>query len=270
MLKVRLIPVLLLQGGYLVRSELFKIHQIMGNPIHEVERFNVWNVDELIYLDITRDTVYETGRDDQKIKGTDNPLTILDAVAKTCFMPLTWGGRIRSVDDMRERIRRGADKVTLNTAALENPDLITEGARLFGNQAIVISIDAKRKEDGQYEVFSHGGQRATRLTPVQWAHEAQQRGAGEILIQSIDRDGTGLGYDLDLIHSVVKGTTIPVIACSGVGRFEHYIEAVRAGASAVAAANIWHFRELSDLQGKRALAKAGANVRFDTENKKAA
>ena len=262
MLKVRLIPVLLLQNGLLVRSELFQVHQVIGNPIHEVQRFNEWNVDELIYLDITQDDVYDLRRDDHKVKGLSDPLEILDAVSRSCFMPLTWGGRIRSLDDMRERFRRGADKITLNTAAVRTPELITEGARLFGSQAMVVSIDALRHPDGRAEVFIAGGRTPTGLTPEAWARQVEERGAGEILLQSIDRDGTGRGYDLELIQGVAAATSIPVIACSGVGRYEQYAEGVRAGASAVAAANIWHFKELSDRGGKRALAKAGVPVRL--------
>jgi cyclase len=260
-LKTRLIPVLLLRNGLLVRSELFSIHQIIGNPIHEVERFNQWNVDELIYMDITRDEAYDLRRDDQRVKGMDDPLEILEAVSETCFMPLTWGGRIRTIDDMNDRFSRGADKITINRAALETPALITEASRAFGNQAIVVAIDVRRAEDGRTEVYADGGRIATGLEPAAWAREAEARGAGEIFLQSIDRDGTGRGYDTELIAVVAAATTIPVIACGGVGRYEHYVDGVRAGASAVAAANIWHFKELSDRGGKRALAKAGVPVR---------
>jgi imidazole glycerol-phosphate synthase subunit HisF len=261
-LKKRLIPVLLLQNGLLVRSELFRLHQIIGNPIHETQRFTEWNVDELVYLDITRDDTYDLRRDDQRVQGLSDPLEILDAVSAVCFMPLTWGGRIRTLDDIRERISRGADKVTLNTAAVRTPELITAGARVFGSQAIVVSIDVLRHEEGHSEVFVEGGRTATGLTPEEVAREAERRGAGEILVQSIDRDGTGRGYDINLIRAVVRATTIPVIACSGVGRFEHYAEGIEAGASAVAAANIWHFKELADRAGKQALIKAGVEVRY--------
>jgi len=261
-LKKRLIPILLLQNGLLVRSELFKIHQVIGTPIYEVRRFNEWNVDELIYLDITRGDDYDLRRDDHKLKGLADPLAILDAVSRTCFMPLTWGGRIWSVDQMREIFGRGADKVALNTAAFRTPELVTEGAAAFGSQAIVVSIDVLRHPDGRHEVFIEGGRTATGWDPVRWTREAERRGAGEILLQSIDRDGTGAGYDLDLIRSVSSATTVPVIACSGIGRYEQYVEGIRAGASAVAAANIWHFKELSDRGGKRALAKAGVDVRI--------
>lgn len=261
MLSHRLIPVLLLQNGLLVRSESFHIHQVIGNPIHEVERFNQWNVDELIYLDISRDDHYDLRREDSKVRGLSEPLGILDAVSKTCFMPLTWGGRISTIEQMRERFTRGADKITLNTAAVRTPELITEAAHAFGNQAIVLSIDVKRHEDGRVEVFSDGGRTPTGKRPEDWAREVADRGAGEILLQSIDRDGTGRGYDLDLIHAVASATSVPVIACSGVGRYEDYAAGIRAGASAVAAANIWHFKEMSDRGGKRALAKAGVKIR---------
>jgi cyclase len=261
MLKKRLIPVLLLQNGLLVRSESFSIHQVIGNPIHEVQRFNEWSVDELIYVDISRDDAYDLRREDAKIRGLGDPLGILEAVSRTCFMPLTWGGRIRSVEDMRARISRGADKITLNTAAVRTPDLITAGAKVFGSQAIVLSIDSKRHPDGSREVFVDGGRTGTGLRPDDWAAEAERLGAGEILLQSIDRDGTGEGYDLELIESVASRTGIPVIACSGVGRYEDYAAGIRAGASAVAAANIWHFKELSDRGGKRALARAGIDIR---------
>ena len=161
MLRHRLIPVLLLKNGLLVRSELFNLHQIIGNPLYEVQRFNDWNVDELIYLDITREGEYDIRRDDHKTKEMGGPLDILESVSKTCFMPLTWGGRIRTLDDMRIRFARGADKITLNTAAVENPGLVTEGARAFGNQAMVVSMDVK-KTGNSYEVFTT----AVRKRPV--------------------------------------------------------------------------------------------------------
>lgn len=262
MLKKRLIPVLLLQNGLLVRSELFRIHQVIGNPICEVQRFNEWNVDELIYLDITRTGFYDVRRDDHKLKSLDDPLSILDAVSQTCFMPLTWGGRINTVEDMRQRISRGADKITINTNAFFNPQLITDGAKIFGSQAIVVSIDVLRHPDGQWEVFVEGGRTPTGLNPEIWAKQVEACGAGEILLQSIDRDGTGRGYDLELIRVVASTVNIPVIACSGVGRYEDYAKGIEAGAWAVAAANIWHFKELSDRGGKRALVKAGVPVRY--------
>ena len=262
MLKHRLIPVLLLQNGLLVRSESFETHQIIGNPIHEVERFNEWNVDELVYLDISRDEDYDLRREDSRVRGLADPLEILDAVSRTCFMPLTWGGRIRSVKDMGRRFERGADKIVVNTQAVRTPELITEGARVYGSQAIVVGVDVRRHADGSTEVYVDGGRTGTGLAPERWAAEAQERGAGEIFLQSIDRDGTGRGYDVELIEAVTAATTVPVIACGGVGVFEHYAAGIQAGASAVAAANIWHFKELSDRGGKRALARAGVDVRL--------
>ncbi len=262
MLKKRLIPVLLLRNGKLVRSESFKIHQIIGDPIHEVDRFNQWNVDELIYLDITREGAYDDHRPDHKIRGFTDSLTILDAVSKTCFMPLTWGGRIINVEDMCKRINRGADKITINTAAYRSPQLIEQGARTLGSQAIVVSIDAVRHDDNTLAVVIDGGRERTAREPADWAKEVEARGAGEILLQSVDRDGKGTGYDLDLISSVASAVSIPVIACSGVGVYEQYAAGIEAGASAVAAANIWHFKELSDRNAKRALARAGVDVRI--------
>ena len=262
MLKKRLIPVLLLQNGLLVRSELFKIHQVIGNPINEAKRFNEWNVDELIYLDISLDGGYDLRRDDHKIRELTDPLGILDAVSRTCFMPLTWGGRILSVEDMHVRFSLGADKISINSEAIRRPKLINEGSQIYGSQAIVISIDALRHEDNKLEVFIDGGRTPTGMKPEDWARQAEDLGAGEILLQSIDRDGTGRGYDIDLIRIVSSAVSIPVIACSGVGRYEHYTDGIKAGASAVAAANIWHFKELSDRGGKRALKKGGIDVRF--------
>jgi imidazole glycerol-phosphate synthase subunit HisF len=261
MLKKRLIPVLLLQNGFLVRSELFRIHQFIGNPIYEVRRFNEWNVDELIYLDISRDAHYDPGRDDLKLKNLNTPVEILDSVSKTCFMPLTWGGRIQGIEEMREKFLHGADKITINSAAFRNPGLITKAAECFGSQAIVVSIDVLRHDNDNCEVVIDGGQTPTGVTPEQWAKEIEVRGAGEILLQSIDRDGTGKGYDLKLIEEVSSATSIPVIACSGVGDYDDYAEGIRAGASAVAAANIWHFKDLADRGGKRSLAQAGITIR---------
>jgi cyclase len=260
--KHRLIPVLLLQNALLVRSQLFELHQVIGNPIHEVARFNEWNVDELIYLDITREGGYDLRRSDHRISGLEDPLAILDAVSKTCFMPLTWGGRIRSLADMANRFARGADKVTITTAAFDDQALVTAAARTYGSQAIVVGIDVRRDEAGRAEVYVDGGRRATGLAPEEWARRVEELGAGEILLQSVDRDGTGRGYDVDLIEAVAGVTTIPVIALGGVGRYEDYAAGIRAGASAVAAANIWHFKEMSDRGGKRALARAGIATRL--------
>jgi cyclase len=256
MLKKRLIPVLLLKEGMLVRSERFTEHQVIGTPLHEVKRFNEWNVDELIYLDITRSGTYDLRRDDHGVPALADPLAILDAVSETCFMPLTFGGRVTSVEHMRAILGRGADKIAVNSQAVRTPELITEGAHAFGSQAIVVSIDVR--ED---HVWIDGGRTASELRPEAWAKEAEARGAGEILLQAIDRDGTAVGYDTELIARVANAVRIPVIACSGVGKYEDYAKGIAAGASAVAAANIWHFKEMADRGGKRALQKAGVDVR---------
>ena len=256
MLKNRLIPVLLLKDGKLVRSEGFATHQIIGDPYHEVQRFNEWNVDEIIYLDISRGGSYDLGRSDTRAAELADPLEILEEVSRTCFMPLCWGGRIRNLADIRARISRGADKVALCTAAHRTPELISEAAAVFGSQAIVVCIDVKGGK-----VWVDGGTTATGRDPVTFARDVTARGAGEILLQSIDRDGAGDGYDLDLIAAVAGAVRVPVIALGGIGRYEQYAAGVAAAAAAVAAANIWHFKELSDRGGKRALARAGVAVR---------
>jgi cyclase len=262
MVKNRLIPVLLLKDGYLVRSENFSIHQILGNPIHEVERFNHWNVDELIYLDISEDDVYYGQRNDTRVKSAMDILTVLEEVSKTCFMPLTVGGRIRSIQDIRERLKRGADKVAINTAAFEMPELIQEAALVYGSQCIVISIDVRKNAQGQYEVYYDHGRKATGETPIECIQRMEKLGAGEILLHNIDRDGTAEGYDLELIKMVSESTSLPVIALGGVGNFKDYAKGVIEGnASAVAAANIFHFMELTDRRGKKAMKQAGVNVR---------
>jgi cyclase len=265
MLKNRLIPALFLKHGWLVRSEKFSIHQNLGNPVTQVERYNAWNVDELIYIDITPDDQYDTGRDDLGGYGFKNPHTILDVVrlvSKKTFMPLTFGGKIRTLEDIRLRLASGADKVTINTRALEDPDFITEAAKEFGSQAIIVSIDVLRKDDGTHEVYCGHGREPTGRKPGEWAKETEARGAGEIFLNSIDRDGMARGYDTELIQSVVSETTIPVIACGGVGKYSDFAAGlVEGGASAVAAGNIFHFKEMSYLLAKRELKKTGLNVR---------
>lgn len=262
MLKTRLIPVLLLKDGMLIRSESFSVHQFIGDPFHEVLRYNEWSVDELIYLDISRSDIYDRGRHDIKVKQMSGVLDLLPQIARSCFVPLTFGGRIRTVEDIRARLALGADKITINTAAVDTPDLITRGAETFGSQCMVVCIDARRHADGRYEVFVDGGRRATGLDVVAWAREVERRGAGEILLQSIDRDGLAAGYDYDLIRPVVQAVSIPVIALGGAGQYEHFGDVVRqTGVSAVAAANIFHFKELTDRFIKREMTKMGVPIR---------
>lgn len=266
MLKTRLIPVLLLKDGFLVRSEEFSVHQRIGLPFEEVRRFNEWNVDELIYLDISDpesgDNSYDTLRNDHRDKALGGPFEILDAVSRTCFMPLTFGGNIRSFDQVLSYFQNGADKVTLNTALHTDPDLVKDVSSHFGRQAVVASIDAKLEEDGSHRAYTARGKQPTGATAVEWARHAESLGAGEILLQSMDRDGSGRGYDIELIKSVSEAVSIPVISLGGAGMYEHYSKAVKAGASAVAAANIFHFKELSDRNGKRAMRRAAIEVRL--------
>jgi cyclase len=260
-LKTRLIPCLLLMNGLLVRSEGFRTHQVVGNPVHQVERFSAWAVDELIYIDITREGAHDLRRDDHKIKAKGDLLEIIEEVARSCFVPLTFGGGIRTLDDIRARLARGADKVAVNTRAVEDSAFIESSAAAFGSQAIVVSIDAQARPEGGWEVMTQWGRHATGLDVVEWAREAERRGAGEIFLNSVDRDGMAGGYDLALIEAVSSATTIPVIACGGVGRFKHLVDGVRAGASAVSAANIFHFTEHSVQRAKRTLEDAGVPVR---------
>jgi len=265
MLKNRLIPVLFLRNGYLVRSEEFTIHQNLGNPVAQVERYNTWEVDELIYIDISQDGGHNTQRRDLGGLKGEIPQTIEDIisiVAAKCFMPLTFGGGIRTVENARRRLSLGADKVTINSQALREPDFITMVAKEFGSQAVVVSMDARRRVDGGHEIFTAWGREATGKNPGEWAREAQERGAGEILINSIDHDGKAIGYDMELVRSVVDATSIPVIACGGAGSYDHFADVIQnAGASAAAAGNIFHFKELAYPMAKRQLKKAGLNFR---------
>ena len=275
MLKPRLIPVLLLKNGILVRSKTFSFHQHTGDPLGIVERFTAWKADELIYLDINRDDTHDF-RETMSVIGTtssqknipatmtNNMIDIIKSVSEKCMIPLTVGGKIRELDDIRIRLKNGADKVSINTQAIDDPSFIEKSAQAFGAQCIVVSIDVKRDPNtGKYEVYSGFGKNATGLDPVEWCKEAEKRGAGEILLQSIDRDGTGEGYDIDLIRSVSDSVKIPVIALGGVGEYEHFVEGLKDGnASAVAAANIFHFTEQSIIKAKKYMQSEGIDVRL--------
>jgi cyclase len=262
MLKKRLIPVVLLRNGVVVQSKGFQRYQRLGNPVTIVQRLTDWAADELIYLDISREQVYDLGRDDLNAANHGTILEILADISRRCFMPLTFGGGIRTLRDAALRIRAGADKFSINTKPLEDPSFITACATEFGAQCVVVSMDALRKEDGSCEIYSGGGRQPTGRTPAAWAAEAESRGAGEILINSIDRDGKGNGYDIALINSVVNAVNIPVIALGGVGAWDHFTECLTATkASAVAAANIFHYTENSVYKAKKFLHDAGTNVR---------
>jgi len=276
MLKPRLITVLLLKDGVLVRSKTFNFHQLTGDPIGQVERFTDWKTDELIYLDINREGATHDSRETMNVIGTtssykempatmtNNFISIIHEVSKKCMIPLTVGGKVRTLDDIRIRLANGADKVSINTQALETPSFIEEAAKAFGNQCVVVSVDAKyNPETKKHEVYKRFGKEPTTLCAVEWCKEAEKRGAGEILLQSIDRDGTGEGYDIELIQSVADSVSIPVIALGGVGTFEHFVEGLQEGrATAVAAANIFHFSEQSVIHAKKHMKSAGIDVRL--------
>jgi cyclase len=261
MLMKRLIPVVLLRNGLAVQSKGFKRYQILGNPTTIVERLSSWCSDELIYLDISRDAVYDLRRDDLNCQNRGSLRDILSDVAKRCFMPLTFGGGIRTLEQIYERLTYGADKVTLNTQLFSDPSLLTEAARRFGSQCIVASIDYRTDGTGAASVWVDGGRIDTGMDPVAMAVRAQELGAGEVLLNAIDRDGAGQGYDLATITAVVSRVTIPVIAMGGVGSWEHLADGLRAGASAVAAANIFSYTENSVYNAKSYLYENSFPVR---------
>jgi len=263
MTRPRLIVCLLLKNGLIVRSQNFVRHQIIGTPISTIQRLSDWNVDELVLLDISDEDYHDMRRDDLQVryKGTST-IDILRQVSEVCFMPLSFGGRIRTLDDVRARLGAGADKCVINTQAVETPEIIKQAAKQFGSQCVVANIDVLRHSDNSLEVFIKGGSHPTGLKPIEWAQRLEGLGAGEIFLNSIDRDGAGNGYDIDLIAQVSNAVSIPVIACGGVGRFDDFPKALTdGGASAAAAANIFHFFELSYPKAKQACLDAGLPMR---------
>jgi len=249
-LKVRVIPTLLWKGVGLVKGVGFDSWRRVGPVLPAVKVYNTRDVDELVLVDITANT-----------SGEAPDVESVSDFADECFVPFTVGGGVRDTAQIQQLLRAGADKVCVNSAAYENPNLISEGARRFGAQCVVVSIDA-RSVDGGWRCFSHSGKRGTEWDPVAWAREVVARGAGEILLTSIDRDGTMQGYDLALIESVVRAVNVPVVASGGAGNYEHMRQAIQdAGASAVAAASMFHFTEQTPAEAKKALAAAGIAVR---------
>ena len=249
---VRVIPCLDVTDGRVVKGVEFVNLRDAGDPVEMAAIYNREGADELVFLDITA--------------SSDSRATMIDVVQRTAdqvFIPLTVGGGVRSVEDIRALLAAGADKVSINTAALADPALIREGARIFGQQCIVVAIDARRTDErGRWEVFTHGGRRSTGHDAVAWAQEAQERGAGEILLTSMDRDGTERGYDLDLLDAMGGAVSVPVIASGGAGTLEHLVDALRPGrADAVLAASIFHFGTFSIAEAKRHLAANGLPVR---------
>lgn len=259
----RIIPLLLLKGGLLVRSERFRTHQVIGNPVSTIRRFSDWNVDELILLSIGRHGDNDLRRDDLQLNYQGRELVdVLAAVSPSCRMPLAVGGGIRNLEDIAVRLEAGADKVVLNTAALLDVRFVEQAAERFGSQCITISIDVAAVQEDGYRVVRTDVSEVTEWDPQEWARHVEAHGAGEILLNSVDRDGTGKGLELDLYERVVESLGIPAIVCGGIGRYEDFpIAQKETGASAVAAANIFHFRELSYVHAKEACIREGVPVR---------
>ncbi len=251
MLAKRIIPCLDVDKGRVVKGINFVDIKDAGDPVEMGALYDAEGADELVFLDITasheqRDLVFEMAA----------------RVAEKVFIPFTVGGGIRNLDDIRRMVSTGADKVSLNTAAISDPGLVTAGARAFGSQCIVIAIDAKSRGDGSWEVFINGGRKPTGLDAVEWAREVEKRGAGEILLTSMDRDGTRDGYDIPLTRAICEAVRIPVIASGGAGNLEHLLQVIeQAGADAVLAASIFHYGEYSIAETKHFLAANGVTMR---------
>lgn len=257
MLKARVIPCLDVKDGRVVKGVNFVDLVDAGDPVEAAKAYDAAGADELCFLDITA--------------SSDNRDTIFDVVARTaeqCFMPLTVGGGVRRVADIRKLLLAGADKVSINTAAVKNPDFVAEAADKFGNQCIVVAIDAKQVPDGEngprWEIFTHGGREPTGIDAVEFARKVVDLGAGEILLTSMDRDGTKSGYDIALTRAIADAVGVPVIASGGVGTLDHMVEGIRdGGATAVLAASIFHFGTHSIGEAKAHMAAAGLPMRRD-------
>jgi imidazole glycerol-phosphate synthase subunit HisF len=259
MLAKRIIPCLDVTGGRVVKGVNFVELRDAGDPVEIAARYNEQGADELTFLDITATS-----------DGRDLILHIIEAVASQVFIPLTVGGGVRTVDDVRRLLNAGADKTSFNSAALANPDVINEVSAKYGAQCIVVAIDAKRRSDeaaltqgAGWDVYSHGGRKNTGLDAVAWAMEMTKRGAGEILLTSMDRDGTKSGFDLALTRAVSDAVNVPVIASGGVGTLDHLVDGIKlGGADAVLAASIFHYGEYTVGQAKRYMAQHGIPVRL--------
>ena len=252
MLKKRIIPCLDVKNGRVVKGINFTNLVDAGDPVEQASIYNKGGADEICFLDITA--------------SNENRDILLDTVKKTaerCFVPLTVGGGVRTVQDIRNLLLAGADKVSINTAAIKNPELIKESALQFGSQCIVVAIDAKKTAENKWTVFTHGGREATNLDALEFAKLAQNNGAGEILLTSMDKDGTKSGYDIELTKAISESLTIPVIASGGVGTLEHIRDGISlGGASAVLAASIFHFGEYSIAEVKEYLKSQSVPVRI--------
>lgn len=256
MLAKRLIPCLDVENGRVVKGVNFVDIKDAGDPVEVSKRYNDQGADEITFLDITATS-----------DGRDTTYHMVEKIAKSIFIPLTVGGGVRKIEDIRNLLNAGADKVGINSAAITNPDLVNDAAARFGNQCIVVSIDAKRvqRADGSvgFEIFTHGGRKATGIDAIEWAVEMTARGAGELLVTSMDGDGTRAGYDLLLTRTISDKVNIPVIASGGVGNLEHLVAGVlQGGADAVLAASIFHFGDYTVGQAKAFMAEHGIPMRL--------
>lgn len=248
----RIIPCLDVDNGRVVKGVKFVDIRDAGDPVEIARRYDREGADELTFLDIT-------ATHDQR----DTMVHVVEQVAGEVFIPLTVGGGIRTLDNIRRMLNAGADKVGINSAAVFNPDFVTEAALKFGSQCIVVAIDAKQVGDNHWEIFTHGGRKATGIDAIGWAQKMVANGAGEILLTSMDRDGTRAGFDLPLTRAISDAVSVPVIASGGVGNLEHLADGVQMGkADAVLAASIFHFAEYTILQAKQAMAARGIEVRL--------
>jgi cyclase len=247
----RIIPCLDVTGGRVVKGVNFVELRDAGDPVEIAARYNEQGADELTFLDITATS-----------DGRDLILHIIEAVASQVFIPLTVGGGVRTVDDVRRLLNAGADKVSFNSAAVANPQVIRDASDKYGAQCIVVAIDAKKREGGGWDVYTHGGRKNTGIDAVQWARQMAEHGAGEILLTSMDRDGTKIGFDIALTRAVSDAVPVPVIASGGVGALEHLAEGIQlGGADAVLAASIFHYGEFTVGQAKALMASRGIPVR---------
>jgi len=252
MLTKRIIPCLDVTAGRVVKGVNFVGLQDAGDPVEVAQRYNEQGADELTFLDITATS-----------DGRDLILPIIEAVASKVFIPLTVGGGVRATQDVRRLLNAGADKVSMNSSAVANPDLVSEASAYYGSQCIVVAIDAKQTAPKRWEVFTHGGRNNTGLDAIQWAKEVAKRGAGEILLTSMDRDGTKDGFDLELTAAVSSAVPVPVIASGGVGKLQDLVDGIKIGrADAVLAASIFHYGQHSVQEAKQYMAKQGVAVRI--------
>lgn len=249
---VRVIPCLDVDAGRVVKGVNFEGLRDAGDPVELGKRYNAEGADELTFLDVTASS-----------SDRETTFDVVAQTAETVFIPLTVGGGVRTVDDVDRLLRTGADKASINTAAISRPEIINEITERFGSQVLVLSVDAKRSTEtpSGYEVTTHGGRKSTGIDALEWAAEAERRGVGEILLNSIDADGTKAGFDLDMIRAVRAVTMVPLIASGGAGAPEHFPPAIEAGADAVLAASIFHFGEVTIGEVKQALRSAGYEVR---------